>query len=81
MSIKELIKFIRSNGFGGSRQRAYAGQPWTFTGVRGKALLPPMTLRDLGDSIVEALANFPDLEKVDLNALAQTICKKIEDQK
>jgi hypothetical protein len=76
--IEALEAFIRATAFGGARDRPYVGQPWTFTGERGKRAIGTLTLRDLGDRIVQALEGFPDLERVDLDALAQAVLCHIE---
>lgn len=70
--------FITGNSFGGPRQRPYTGQSWTFWGERGKQALPPMTLRDLGDHLVERLRGVEGLERVDLDALAQRVLLGLE---
>jgi len=76
--IDGLKAFLRVTSFGGSRDRPFLGQKWTFTGERGRGHVPLTRMRDLGDCIVEALESFPDLERVDLDALAQTVLAYVE---
>jgi hypothetical protein len=76
---QDLIDFMLKQRFGGVPQRPYDGQPWTFLGERGKRELLQMTLRDIGDAIVMSLRNFPGLDDVDLDALAQKILCAVED--
>jgi len=66
--------------FGGDRARPFAGQHHTWTGERGKPQIPAMRYRDLGDTIVEALRGFPEIDHVDLNAVAQKILFQIEQE-
>jgi hypothetical protein len=78
--VEALEAFIRSTAFGGDRERPHVGQRWTFTGERGRQALPPLTLRDLGDRIVQALCDFPGLDAVDLDALAMNVLRHIEER-
>lgn len=74
-----LEAFIRATAFGGSRGRPFVGQPWTWTGERGEPALPAMRYRDLGDTIVEALRDYPGLDDIDTDALAMKVLKAVED--
>ena len=72
---------IRLGEFGGDSQRPYAGQAHTWTGVRGTAKAPSMTLRDLGDRIARGLAWLEDDEHgshLDITALVQSALLEIE---
>lgn len=73
-----LVAFMRTTAFGGPRGRPFVGQPWTWLGERGKPDIPRMSYRDLGDTIVEALRDFPGLEQVDSDALAQKVLYAVE---
>lgn len=64
--------------FGGERARPYTGQAWTFGGARGKAMFQ-MTLRDLGDTIVEALQDNASIpEGLDVDVIARVVLSYIE---
>ncbi len=76
-----LETFLRVTAFGGDHERPYLGQPWTWTGERGKLDVPAMKMRTLGDIVVDALADYPwHLGEPDLDAVAQTILKRIEEE-
>lgn len=81
---------LKDSGFGGDPNRPYTGQPWTFHGERGQGNVPPMTYRDLGDLVVEALSAYcqtcikvegsaPSFDKMDYNALTQMVLLKVEE--
>ena len=79
--VEGLQAFLRTTAFGGSRDRPYLGQPWTWTGDRGRLDVPPMNMRTLGDIIVRALDDYPwNRGEPDLDAVAQTILLRIEDE-
>jgi len=77
--VEGVMTEIEKGRFGGSRDRPWDGQRHQWTGLRGVTVLPRMNYRDLGDTIVTALKHFPDLERVDLDALAQTILLAVEE--
>lgn len=74
--MKAFEEFLRATGFGGSSDRPFVGQRWTFAGERGTAMVPEMRLRDLGDRIVGALDYLKPI--VDVEAIAQNILCAVE---
>jgi hypothetical protein len=49
-SMERLVDDL-GGSFGGDRGRPYAGQPWTASGQRGRAVVVGLTMRDIGDCI------------------------------
>lgn len=84
-----VAAFIRASSFGGSFARPFVGQRHMFTGERGARPLPSMRYRDLGDMLVEVVGAFAqnevrvtgecDVRKMDLDALAQMLLRRIEE--
>jgi hypothetical protein len=84
-----LRAFIETTSFGGGFSRPFLGQKWTFTGERGAKPLPKLRYRDLGDLLVGTVARFAlnevavtggcDVRRMDLDALAQMLLARIEE--